>query len=82
MILKIEGKEVFPMKRTNKRMKGLTIAMVFVVLFLCVGMIDLHCGECEKAFKRCTKDPYWQAVAFGIVYCAAGYLFCKKYIEG
>lgn len=70
------------MKRTNIIMKGLTIGMVFVVLFLCVGMIDLHSGGCEKAFMRCSQDTYWQAVAFGVVYCGIGYVFCKKYIEG
>lgn len=63
-------------------MKGLTVGMLFVVLFLCVGMIDLHSRECERAFMRCAQDPYWQAVAFGVVYCATGYVFCKKYIEG
>ena len=81
MSAKIEGKEVFPMKRTGKFMKGLTIGMVFVVMFLCVGMIDLHSGGCEKAFMRCSQDTYWQAVAFGVVYCATGYVFCIKYIE-
>jgi hypothetical protein len=49
---------------------------------MCIGMIDLHSGECEKAFMRCSEDPYWQAVAFGVFYCVTGYLFCKKYIEG
>jgi len=82
MIPKIEGKEVFPMKRTNIIMKGFTIGMVFMVLFLCIGMIDLHSGGCENAFMRCSQDPYWQAVAFGVVYCVTGYVFCKKYIEG
>ena len=70
------------MKRMSKCTKGLTIGMVFVVLFLCIGMIDLQSGECEKAFMRCADDPYWQAVAFGVFYCATGYVFCKKYIEG
>lgn len=70
------------MNHTNKRKKGITIGMVFIVLFLCIGMTELHSGECEKAFLRCTYDPIWQAAAFGIVYCGTGYLFCKKYIEG
>jgi hypothetical protein len=63
-------------------LKGLAIGLVVVVLFLCVGMLDLHSGECEKAFMRCSEDPYWRAVAHGIVYCVTGYVFCKKYIEG
>ena len=66
------------MERTSKRMKGLTVGMLFVVLFLCVGMIDLHSGECERAFMRCAQDPYWQAVAFGVVYFATGNVLCKK----
>jgi hypothetical protein len=70
------------MKRTKMITKGLAIGLAFVVLFLCMGMIHLQSGECEKAFMRCTQDPYWQAVTFGVVYCATGYAFCKKYIEG
>jgi hypothetical protein len=56
--------------------------MVLVIMFLCVGMIDLYSGECERAFMRCSQDPYWRGVTFGVVYCVAGYAFCKKYIEG
>ena len=74
--------EVFLMKQKDIIMKGLTIGMVFAVLFLSIGMIDLHSGECEKAFMRCVQDPYWQAIMFGVVYCVTGYAFCKKYIEG
>ena len=70
------------MKRTSKCNRGLAIGMTFVILFLCVGMLDLKSSECEKALMRCTQDPYWQAVAFGVFYCATGYVFCKKYIEG
>jgi hypothetical protein len=70
------------MKKKSKCMKGITIGMVFIVLFFCSGMIDLHSGECENAFLRCSSDPYWQAVAFGVVYCMIGYVFCLKYIEG
>jgi hypothetical protein len=70
------------MKRTSITRKGLTIGMLCVLLLLCAGAIDLHAGECEKAFMRCIQDPYWQAVTFGVVYCATGYAFCKKYIEG
>ena len=70
------------MKKYINRSKGLAIGMMFVLLFLGLGMIQLHSGECERAFLRCSEDPYWQAVAFGVVYCATGYIFCKKYIEG
>lgn len=70
------------MKRVKIIKKGLAIGLVFIVFLLCVGIVDLHAGECEKAFQRCIQDPYWQAVAFGVVYCLTGYAFCKKYIEG
>jgi hypothetical protein len=63
-------------------MRGLAIGMMFVLLFLCIGMNVVHSGECEEALLRCSHDPYWQAVAFGVVYCVTGYVFCKKYIEG
>lgn len=70
------------MERLGKRTKGIAVGMIFVVLFLCLGMIELHSGGCESAFMRCASDPYWQAAAFGVVYCVTGYVFCLKYIEG
>ena len=70
------------MNPKSKRSRGLAIGMVFLVLFIFVGMIDLHSNECEKAFMRCSQDPYWRAVIYGVVYCVTGYVFCKKYIEG
>ena len=70
------------MKQKSKRMKGMTIGVLIIVLFFCVGMIDLYSGDCERAFMRCANDPLWQAVLFGGVYCITGYVFCKKYIEG
>ena len=82
MIPNDRKKEDISMKRSNKRMRWIATGMVFVVLFLCVGMTVVHSNECEKAFLRCSYDPYWQAVAFGGIYCVTGYVFCKKYIEG
>lgn len=70
------------MNRTGKCVKGMTIGVVVILLFFSVGVVSLHSGECEKAFLRCSQDPYWQAVTFGVVYCVTGYVFCKKYIEG
>ena len=82
MTLNDRGKEDFDMKRSRKCLRGFAIGMVFVILFLCAGMAVVHSGECEEALLRCSYDPYWQAVAFGAVYCITGYVFCKKYIEG
>ncbi len=70
------------MLKNRKHMKGMAIGMAFLVLFFCAGMADLHSGGCEDALLRCTYDPYWQAVPFGVVYCLIGYTFCLKYIEG
>lgn len=69
---------------TKKRIgrKGLTVGMIFLVLFFGTGMAVLQCGNCEDAFLRCASDPYWQAVTFGVTYCIIGYVFCLKYIEG
>jgi hypothetical protein len=70
------------MIRKSKCLKGIAVAVMFLVFFFCAASVELHSGECERAFMRCTQDPYWQAVAHGIVYCLTGYAFCKKYIEG
>ena len=70
------------MLKHRKRMKGMAVGMAFLVLFFCAGMIELHSGNCEDAFVRCSYDPLWQAVTFGVVYCMIGYVFCLKYIEG
>jgi hypothetical protein len=75
-------KEKSAMLKNRKCMKGMAVGMVFLVLFFCAGMIDLHSGGCEDALLRCSYDPYWQAVPFGVVYCLIGYTFCLKYIEG
>lgn len=74
------------MKKNDRMRKavavGLAVGLAWVLLFLCAGMISLHAGDCEEAFIKCIYDPYWQAVPFGVVYCATGYAFCLKYIEG
>ena len=70
------------MMKNRKRTKGVAIGMALIVLFFCAGMTELHSGDCEDAFLRCSYDPYWQAVPFGVVYCMIGYAFCLKYIEG
>lgn len=67
--------------KLKKGKKAAALAMVFAALFFCVAMIDLDAGECEKALFRCLEDPFWHAVPGGPIYCATGYLFCKKYVE-
>jgi nicotinamide riboside transporter PnuC len=67
-------------KRTNFR--GWVFVVVFCVLLCSLFAVDVHAGECENAMMRCISDPYWHATLAGPVYCATGYLFCKKYVEG
>jgi hypothetical protein len=67
-------------KGTN--LKGWIYVIVFCVLFSGLFAVDVHAAECENALARCMNDPYWHMTLAGPVYCASGYLFCKKYIEG
>ena len=69
------------MRKKSKLKKKTALAMVFVALFFCAAMMDLRAGACEDALFRCLDDPFWQATLSGPIYCAAGYLFCKKYVE-
>jgi len=70
------------MKRKNRSVKGWVIVAAFLVLLSGLAAADLHAGECENAMFRCMDDPYWHMTLAGPVYCAVGYLFCKKYVEG
>ncbi len=69
------------MTKKRKLRKFTAFVMAFTALFFCVAMIDISAGECEKALFRCLDDPWWQVSVGGALYCAAGYLFCKKYVE-
>lgn len=70
------------MKRKNRSVKTWIIVAVFLVLLSGLVAVDLQAGECENALFRCMDDPYWHMTLAGPVYCAVGYLFCKKYVEG
>jgi hypothetical protein len=63
-------------------LKGWIFVIVLCVLFSGLFAVDVHAAECENALARCMNDPYWHMTLAGPVYCAVGYLFCKKYIEG
>jgi len=68
-------------KRQKKRI--LTAALV-ASLILGIGLEAgyLQSGVCEDAVKECFNDWYNQAWGYiGTVYCAMGYVFCKKYID-
>lgn len=62
--------------------KGWIFVIILGVLFSGLFAGDMYAGECENAMVRCMDDPYWHMTLAGPLYCAAGYLFCKKYIEG
>ena len=74
------GKGTSGTKGTN--FKGWIFVIVLCVLFSSLFAVGLHAAECENALTRCMDDPYWHMTLAGPVYCAVGYLFCKKYIEG
>jgi hypothetical protein len=63
-------------------LKGWIFLIVLCVLFSGLLPVDMHAAECENALARCMNDPYWHMTLAGPIYCAMGYLFCKKYIEG
>jgi len=67
-------------KGTN--LKRWILMILLCVLFSSLFAVNVHAGECENALTRCMNDPYWHMTLAGPVYCAAGYLFCKKYVEG
>lgn len=69
------------MKRINTFKKGAAVAAIFATLFLCVAMMDLNAGACEKALFKCLEDPLVNMTLGGSIFCATGYLFCKKYVE-
>ncbi len=63
-----------------------------IALFICLllssgsflGLIaeEPEAGVCEKALFECLFDPLNQAMGYlGMIYCAFGYAFCKKYID-
>jgi hypothetical protein len=63
-----------------KSAKGIVIILAVVV---CLSVLSpaLQAGKCEDAFSRCLKDPVMMILMTGKANCAAGYLFCKKYVE-
>ena len=66
----------------SKRFRILAATLIFVGLALGMNVISLEAGGCEDAYLRCVYDPYILLNGlFGGMYCASGYLFCKKYIE-
>jgi hypothetical protein len=69
------------MIQKRKFTKVTALTMAFVALFFCATVMGLSAGECEKALFRCLEDPWWHMTLGGPLYCATGYLFCKKYVE-
>lgn len=68
------------MSAKGKNMAKMTVAVLLVGLFLCLGATALQAGSCERAFMNCINDPYWMGI-FAPVFCVNGYVFCKKYID-
>ena len=70
------------MKNNTKRNTKRIAFILAVVFFLIVASpVFVKANNCEIAFYRCIHDPLWVGNFLGQIYCGAGYLFCKKYIE-
>ena len=66
----------------TRKIRILTVPLIFTCLVFCLNAVPLEAGRCEDAFMRCMNDPFIIMTAMtGGIYCGAGYLFCKKYIE-
>jgi hypothetical protein len=71
------------MRALNRKIgKATAAALIFVSLFLGLQAFALRGGTCEEALSRCLDDVFTQAFgSFGMVYCAIGFAFCKRYID-
>lgn len=66
----------------SKKIRIFAIPLIFTCLVLCMNVVSMEAGGCEDAFMRCIYDPFiLMNTMTGGIYCGAGYLFCKKYIE-
>jgi hypothetical protein len=65
------------------RMKSIKAIVIICLAAICLSTLSpaLHAGKCEDAFFSCINDPINMILMTGKTNCAAGYLFCKKYIE-
>jgi len=67
-------------KRIQKAIKRAALVLLILVLLFGLSSVFLEAGACEAAFSVCWLESSFMDVG-GFVYCANGYLFCKKYIE-
>ena len=67
-------------KKTTFTHKLLILLALSFVIFT-TGIQSLEAGACERAFENCMNELFMEANMLWIVYCANGYLFCKKYID-
>ncbi len=61
----------------KKTLRKSTILLVVLGLLFSFVVIDLQAGRCNNAFNRCM----WEVGFITPLYCGAGWVFCKKYIE-
>ena len=64
-----------------KRLKTIAILLAAFVLLSSVLAVPVEARSCEQALFACWDDFSWMALS-GAVFCATGYIFCKKYIKG
>ena len=71
-------------RRASGRIRA---AALLVLAAVCLaGMAPaLGAGICEEAFVRCFYDPdiiqFFNFMGSGGMFCAAGYVFCRTYVE-
>ena len=61
----------------KKNVRKITTLLMVLGLLFSFAVIDLRAGRCEDAFKKCM----WEVGFVTPLYCGAGWVFCKKYIE-
>jgi len=61
----------------KKNVRKIAIFSLVLGLLFSFVVVDLQAGRCENAFNRCM----WEVGFVSPMYCGAGWVFCKKYIE-
>jgi hypothetical protein len=76
-----EGTVIQNLRNKAAFSKRLLILLVLSLAILAVGVQSLEAGACERAFENCMNELFMEANMLWIIYCANGYVFCKKYIQ-
>ena len=70
------------MNKIRKNTKWIVFCLLVLTMMVNLQGEETELGPCEVAFFLCFQDPLWTgATTEGLIYCAIGYAFCKKYID-